>query len=94
MTITITEKEYAAMKDVFDQVRTDYQGASNEEYLEKMGESLDLVRDVLDKYVKARARANEFNILRGIISKKYHGMQPRDIDRLTRLCLKRVEKSV
>ena len=47
MTITITEKEFDAIRAVLDQVETDYEAASDPDYLKTMGESIDHVNNVL-----------------------------------------------
>ena len=62
MTVTITDKEFDAICEVLDQVETDYEAASNEEYLEKMSETINLVKNVIKKYKKARQKADEFQM--------------------------------
>ena len=94
MTITITSKEFDAINEVLDQVRTDYEAASNEEYLESMGETMSLVRNVLEKYRKARQKAAEFQMARAYVAERNRnkGLRPRDIDKLTRQLLRKVKK--
>ena len=93
MTITITEKEYDAINEVLDQVRTDYEAASNEEYLQSMGETMSHVRNVLEKYKKARKKAVDFQMARAYVAERNRnkGMRPRDIDRLTRQLLRKIK---
>ena len=93
MTITITEKEYEAINEVLDQVRTDYEAASNEEYLQSMGETMSHVRNVLEKYKKARKKAADFQMARAYVAERNRnkGMRPRDIDRLTRQLLRKIK---
>lgn len=94
MTITITEKEYDAIDEVLDQVCTDYEAASNEEYLKSMGEQIDLVRNVLLKYKKALQKAVEFKQVRAYVSEQNRNkcLHPRDIDRLTRKLIKKIKE--
>lgn len=94
MTITITEKEYAAIEQVLDQVCTDYEAASDEDYLRSMGESIKLVNNVIAKYRKARYKANEFQSVRAVVSRHNRGrcMRARDIDKLTREYIKKLKE--
>lgn len=92
MTITITEKEYIAISAVLDQVCTDYEAASNEEYLKSMGENIKLVNDVIKKYRAARVKANEFQSVRAYVSKRNRNLRPRDIDKLTRKVMKKMRE--
>lgn len=93
MTITITEKEYNAISQVLDQVCTDYEAASDEDYLRSMGESIKLVNNVIAKYRKARQKATEFQYIRAEVSRHYrnHGLRPRDIDKITRQVIKKAK---
>jgi len=93
MTITITAKEYDAINEVLDQVRTDYEAATNEEYLESMGETMSLVRNVLEKYRKARQKAADFQMARAYVAERNRnkGLRPRDIDKLTRQLLRNIK---
>ena len=93
MTITITEKEYDAICEVLDQVETDYEAASDEEYLESMGKTINLVHNVITKYKKARHKAADFQIARAYIVQhnRNRGLRPRDIDRLTRQLLRNIK---
>lgn len=92
MTITITEKEYKAISQVLDQVCTDYEAASNEEYLEIMGENIKLVNNVIDKYRKARQKANEFQDVRAFVASKHRGrgLRAKDIDAIARNLMKKL----
>lgn len=92
MTITITEKEFDAINDVLDQVCTDYEAASNEEYLDSMGKTIDHVREVLAKYKRARAKAIEFQQVRAYVAERNRnkGMRSRDIDKLARKLLREI----
>ncbi len=94
MTITITEKEFKAIDEVLDQVLTDYEAASDEEYLQSMGKTIDLVRNVLTKYKKAREKANYFQSVRAEVSRhnRNRGLRPRDIDTLTRQVIKKIKE--
>ncbi len=92
MTITITEKEIEAISAVLDQVCTDYEAASNEEYLESMGKMIDLVHGVLNKYKKARQKAADFQQARAYVAEHNRNLRARDIDKLTRQLLKKINQ--
>lgn len=92
MTITITEKEYDAISQVLDQVNTDYEAASDEDYLKTMGENIKLVNNVIMKYREARQKANEFQSYRAEVSRRNRDMRPRDIDKLTRKLIKKIRE--
>ena len=94
MTITITEKEFEALNEVIDQVCTDYEAASNEEYLESMGKSIDLVRNVLMKYKSARQKAREYQQVRAYVAEKNRNrnLRARDIDKLARKVLRKMNE--
>lgn len=94
MTITITEKEYEAICQVLDQVRTDYEAASDEEYLKTMGENMDLVNNVIDKYRKARYKANTFQQIRAEVSRHNRGrcVLAKDIDKMARKIMKQLKE--
>lgn len=93
MTITITAKEYDAICEVLDQVETDYEASSDEEYIESMGKTIDLVRNVITKYKKARQKAADFQMARAYVAERNRnkGLRPRDIDRLTRQVLRKIK---
>lgn len=94
MTITVTEKEYQAIRQVLDQVCTDYQAATNEEYLKTMGENIDLVNNVIDKYKKARYKANTFQQIRAEVSRHNRGrcVLAKDIDKIARKVMKQLKE--
>lgn len=94
MTITITEKEFDAIRAVLDQVETDYEAASDPDYLKTMGESIDHVNNVLRKYKAARQKANEFQHARAYVAERNRnrGLLARDIDRLTRQVIKKIKE--
>lgn len=96
MTITVTEKEYEAICQVLDQVRTDYEAASDEKYLKTMGENMDLVNNVIDKYRKARYKANTFQQIRAEVSRHNRGrcVLAKDIDKMARKIMKQLKESV
>ena len=93
MTITVTEKEYDAICEVLNQVETDYEAASNEEYIQSMGVTIGLVHNVLTKYKKARQKAADFQMARAYVAERNRnkGLRPRDIDRLTRQVLRKIK---
>ncbi len=92
MTVTITEKEYRAICQMLDQVNTDYEAASDEDYLKTMGENIKLVNNVIKKYKEARHKANEFQSYRAEVSRHNRNMRPRDIDKLTRKIIKKIRE--
>lgn len=92
MTVTITEKEYRAICQMLDQVNTDYEAASDEDYLKTMGENIKLVNNVIKKYKEARQKANEFQSYRAEVSRHNRNMRPRDIDKLTRKIIKKIRE--
>ena len=79
--------------NVLDQVETDYEGASDEEYLKTMGEDISLVKKVIEKYRRARMKANYFQSVRAEVSRynRNRGLRPRDIDKLTRKLIKKMK---
>lgn len=93
MTITITEKEYEAILEVLDQVRTDFEAANDKEYLERTEEIMGEVNKVIDKYRRARMKANYFQSVRAEVARYYSNrmLRPRDIDKLTRKLIKKME---
>lgn len=93
MKVNITEEEFDAINEVLDQVCTDYEAATNEEYLQSMGKTIDLARNVLTKYKKARQKSADFKMARAYVAERNRnkGLRPRDIDRLTRQLLKKIE---
>lgn len=94
MTITITEKEYIAITQVLDQVNTDYEAASDENYLKTMGESINLVNNVIDKYRKARYKANTFQQIRAEVSRHNRNrcVLAKDIDKMARKIMKQLKE--
>jgi hypothetical protein len=94
MTITITKKEYDAIVQILDQVCTDYEAATDEEYLESMNKTIALVNNVIRKYKSARKKAVDFQQVRAYVAERYRnrGLRPRDIDKLTRQVLKKIKK--
>lgn len=91
MTITITRKEYDAISSVLDQVKTDYEAASDQDYLKTMGESIEQVYKVLRKYQAALRKANEFKSIRAYVAERNRGLRARDIDKLTRQVIKKIK---
>lgn len=95
MTITITEKEFDAIRAVLDQVETDYEAASDPDYLKTMGESIDHVNNVLRKYKAAQVKAREFQQVRAYVAERNRnrGLRARDIDKLTRQVIKKTKEN-
>lgn len=93
MRVCITQKEYEALISILEQVETDYEAATNEEYLTNIGIEMNLVRNIIQKYKKERAKANTFLEVRAYVSEKNknRNLRSRDIDNLTRKLLKRMK---
>ncbi len=93
MTITITDKEFDAINAVLDQVVSDYEAATNEEYIAETSANIDLVQNVLDKYRKAKCKARDFQSVRAYVAEKQRGkLRPRDIDKLARKLQKKIQE--
>ena len=89
MTITITEKEYFAISQVLDQVNTDYEAASDEQYLNTMAANINLVNKVLSKYREAKRRADDFCLARACVREKSNGrLSEKDIDKAARILVR------
>ncbi len=89
MTITITEKEYLAISQILDQVNTDYEAASDEQYLNTMAANINLVNKVLSKYREAKRRADDFRLARECVRKKSNGrLSEKDIDKAARILVR------
>ena len=93
MTITITEKEYDAISFAIGQVEGAAEAATDEEYLADAEVHLEALYAVMDKYKKARQKANEFQYVRAEVARRNRnkGLRPRDIDKLTRQVIKRMQ---
>lgn len=90
MTITITEKEYLAISQILDQVNTDYEAASDEQYLNTMAANINLVNKVLSKYREAKKRADDFRLARECIRAKANGrLSEKDIDKEARILVRK-----
>jgi len=91
MTITITEKEFEAIKFARGQVQSEIEGASDEEFLKDASTAIEALYSVQDKYMKARHKANYFQSVRAEVSRKNQnrGLRPRDIDTMTRRIIKK-----
>lgn len=94
MNITITEKEFEAINEVLDQVCTDYEAASNVEYIESMGKTIDIVRNVLMKYKSARQKTREYQQVRAYVAERNRkrNLRARDIDKLARELLRKMNE--
>lgn len=92
MNISITKKEFDAINDVLDQVETDYEAASDPDYLKTMGESIGHVNNVLRKYKKACQKVAEFEQARFYVAERNPHLRPRDIDKMTRKLLKKIKE--
>lgn len=93
MTITITHKEYEAIQFAISQVETDLEAATNEQYCEDTNECLNALYRVIEKYHKARYKTNYFQSVRAEVSRRNRNMRPRDIDKLTRRLIKKLNEN-
>ncbi|MBQ7462443.1 MAG: hypothetical protein IJS63_09365 [Bacteroidaceae bacterium] len=93
MTITVTEKEYDAISFAIGQIETSVEAATDEEYLADAEVNLNALYSVMGKYKKARQKANEFQYIRAEVARRAcnRGLRPRDIDKLTRQLIKRMQ---
>lgn len=92
MTITMTEKEYNAVAFALDQIGTVVEAATNEEYIKDAEEASISLYSIMEKYKKARFKANEFQQVRAYVASKNRnsGLRAKDIDKLTRLVMKKM----
>lgn len=90
MTITVNEKEYEALNFAMEQVETEMESATNEDFLNIANTHIKALYDLIDKYKKAREKANLFQMARAEVSKRNRHLRPRDIDRLTRQVIKKM----
>ena len=93
MRVTITQDEYDALISILDQVTTDYESATDEDYLIKTEREINLVDSIIQKYRKERHKANEFLSVRAYVSEKNKNrcLRSRDIDKIARKVLKKMK---
>lgn len=94
MTITITEKEYNAIHFAINQIECEIEAGSDESFLENANEELRGLYSVVEKYKKARIKANEFQQVRAYVSEKNRNrhLLARDIDRMARKVLRKIKE--
>lgn len=93
MTITITEKEYFAISQILDQACTDYEAASDEQYLNTMAANINLVNKVISKYREAKKRASDFRLARACVREKSNGrLSEKDIDKAARILVRKIRE--
>jgi len=94
MTITVTEKEYEAISFALNQVESELEAATNDEYITEAETHVKALYDVMEKYKNARHKANYFQMVRAEVSRRNRnrGLRPRDIDALTRKLIKRIKE--
>ena len=92
MTITITQKEYKAISFATNQIQTEIEGASNEDFLDDACRHQSALYSIMEKYKKARYRARVFQNVRAYLAEKYRGRcaLSRDIDKMARKLLKQI----
>ena len=94
MTITVTEKEYDAISFALNQVEAELEAATDEGYIAAAETHIKALYDVMEKYKKAREKANYFQMVRAEVSRRNRncGLRPRDIDALTRKLIKKMKE--
>lgn len=94
MTITVTEKEYDALHTVLEDTRSNYEAASDESYLKSREEAMNLIENLIEKYRKARYKAEEFKQVRAYVAERNRNrcFRPRDIDKMARQLLKKIKE--
>lgn len=94
MTITITEKEYEAIRFCRNAVSVNIESGADDKYVKIATEHIDNLNNVVAKYAKARMKAKEFQYWRAIVSKrnKSRNLTSRRIDQLTREVMKRLKE--
>lgn len=74
---------------MLDQVNTDYEAASDEQYLNTMAANINLVNKVLSKYREAKKRADDFRLARECVREKSNGrLSEKDIDKAARILVR------
>lgn len=94
MTITITEKEYQALRFCRCEVINVMESSADDKYVKIGTEHIDHINNVIAKYQKARAKTKEFQYWRAIVSRqnKSRNLTSRRIDQLTRDLMKRLKR--
>lgn len=92
MQISITQKEFNAISFGLDQIRDALESASDEEYIDSAKDAINCLYDVLDKYKKARVKANELNQCRSYIRSKNRWMPQTELDKMARVLLKKTKE--
>ena len=92
MLINITEKEFYAIIEILDQVMTDYEAASDTDYLKKTEEAMKLIDNIIRKYKSARQKNEEFKQIRSYVAARNRGLRSRDVDKLTRILIKKIRE--
>ena len=92
MKISMTQKEYGAILSVLDHIITDYESASDENFIEQAEEDIALLNDIIEKYNKAVYKAAVLKEVRKFVAEKNTGISQRDIDKKARKLLRKIEK--
>ena len=87
MTISITEKEFKALRFAITQIGREVE-AANEDFARDASEAIEALHSISTKYLKKREEANFFQAVRAEVSKHNRYLRPRDIDKLARKLLK------
>ena len=87
MTISITEKEFKALRFAITQIGTDAE-AADEDFARDASEAVEALYSISAKYLKKREEANFFQAIRAGVSQHNRSLRPRDIDKLARKLLR------
>lgn len=95
MTITVTAKEYDAIDNMLEQVRSDYEAATDQDYINFMRYRIVLVQNVLNKYRAAKRKALEFQQVRAYVASRNSNkrLTAREIDKLARKLYKKLKNN-
>ena len=92
MTITVTEKKSMSHIVCAEPSGAELEAATDEGYIAAAETHIKALYDVMEKYKKAREKANYFQMVRAEVSRRNRnrGLRPRDIDALTRKLIKKM----
>ena len=95
MTITITQEEYDAISFAITQIETEIEGASDEVFINDASNSQSALYRIMEKYIKARYKAREFQEVRAVVAEKNRGkcLRARDIDAMARKLLRKIKQN-
>lgn len=89
MRLSISAKDYDAINFAIDQIEIELEASTDDEWNELAQDSLRCLYAICNKYKAERAKANEYNRIRNYIRSKNPQYSTRDIDKLTRLLIRK-----